>query len=496
MAVPLHDLKALRALESHGKAQLPAGTLMERAGSGAAAIAWRSYLSGRVTPSATVFAGPGDNGGDAFICALHLASRGVRVHVFASDTSKSADAQAARARCAAQMAVLPLEAAQSKPIADCVVDGLLGIGIDSAPRGDIARAIRLINKLADSGVPVLSLDVPSGLNAVTGVPPDPMLTVRASCTITFISAKAGLYTASGPDFCGLVLLDALGLSSETSDTNLLEAQDFCAALPHRVPSQHKGASGDLLVVGGAAGMAGAALLAGRAALATGIGRLYIGLGDSRLAIDPVCPEAMLRGWDLLPLNVDAIVAGCGMTQSDAARATLARLLAVRCALVLDADALNLVAHDSRLQSLISTRPEATVLTPHPLEAARLLSQDVEEVQSDRLSTARALANKYRSHIVLKGAGSVIASPDGKCFVNLTGNAALATGGTGDMLAGCLGALLAEGAPPLASCLAATYAHGRAAENVAAQLGGTGGLTSMQFLAELSRVVNRLRAGSE
>jgi ADP-dependent NAD(P)H-hydrate dehydratase / NAD(P)H-hydrate epimerase len=491
VALPLYDLTTLRNIESAGKAALPAGTLMQRAGNEAAALAWRSALCGFVRPLAAVFAGPGDNGGDAFVVAHALAQRGVQVRVFASEISKSADAQTARSQWAATGSILPLSDAASIEHAHCVVDGLLGIGIDKAPQGELADASRQINHLGTSGATVISLDVPSGLNAITGIAYRRDTTVVAHQTITFIGGKPGLYTAQGPDFCGQVYVAPLGLTAYSTNASLTELHDFAAALPTRRAAQHKGDSGDLLVIGGAAGMTGAALLAGRAALATGVGRLFVALEDSRVAVDPLRPEAMLRTWSDLPSG-SAIVCGCGLSQNNAACDVLAYAVAQPLPVVLDADALNLLASNPEIQTIVRRRTAPIILTPHPLEAARLLNTDTPTIQSARLASARELAAKLNAHVVLKGAGSIIAHPQGQCFVNPTGNAALATGGTGDMLAGCLGALLCAGMPALPAALAATYVHGLAAQQAAKRLGGLSGITSDLLLQELTRLFNTLR----
>ncbi|MFM2398464.1 MAG: hypothetical protein RL341_621 [Pseudomonadota bacterium] len=491
MPLPLYDLTTLRRMESECKAALPAGALMQRAGNEAAALAWRSALCGFVRPQASIFAGPGDNGGDAFVVARALHLRGVQVTVFAAEHSSSADAQAARSLWAAIGSIQPLSAAASIKHTHCVVDGLLGIGIDKAPKGELADAILQINRLGRSGASVISLDVPSGLNAMNGVAYLREATVVAHHTITFLGGKPGLYTAQGPDFCGQVCVATLGVTARVTNAAVTEPDDFTCVLPTRRAAQHKGDSGDLLVVGGAAGMTGAALLAGRAALATGVGRLFVALEDSRVAVDPLRPEAMLRTWRDLP-DASAIACGCGLSQSSAARDVLAQIIVQAVPVLLDADALNILASHAELQITLRERTAPTILTPHPLEAARLLNTDTSVIQADRISAARALAAKLNAQVVLKGAGSIIAQPQGQCFVNPTGNAALATGGTGDMLAGCLGALLCAGMPAWPAALAATYVHGLAAQKAAKQVGGMSGMTSSLFLPELARLFNTLR----
>ena len=232
----------------------------------------------------------------------------------------------------------------------------------------------------------------------------------------------------------------------------------------RLHASHKGSYGDVAVIGGAPGMAGAALLAARAALHHGAGRVFVGFLDPAApALDPHRPDLMVRAWDSLQLAQMAVACGCG--GGDAVRRALPRALGAR-ALVLDADALNAVGADPQLQALLAARGRRgapTVLTPHPLEAARMLGTDTASVQADRLKAARELAQRFASVVVLKGSGSVIAAPDGRVRINPTGNARLAIAGTGDVLAGWIAARLAAGEDALEAASAAVYLHGLAAD---------------------------------
>jgi ADP-dependent NAD(P)H-hydrate dehydratase / NAD(P)H-hydrate epimerase len=218
------------------------------------------------------------------------------------------------------------------------------------------------------------------------------------------------------------------------------------------------------VIGGAPGMAGAALLAARAALHHGAGRVFVGFLDPDSgALDPQQPDLMVRPWD--SLAVDAMSVACGCGGGEAVRTALPRALGSR-ALVLDADALNAVAADAQLQASVAARGRGgapTVLTPHPLEAARLLGQDTKAVQVDRIASARELARRHASVVVLKGSGSVIASPEGAVRINPTGNARLAIAGTGDVLAGWIAARMAGGEGAFEAACAAVYLHGLAAD---------------------------------
>jgi hydroxyethylthiazole kinase-like uncharacterized protein yjeF len=310
----------------------------------------------------------------------------------------------------------------------------------------------------------------------------------ASATLALLSIKPGCVTGRGRDFAGALWFDDLGVDAVTSATAWLTGPVPRAPLPHR---SHKGSQGDVLVVGGASGMVGAAWLAARAALSAGAGRVHLGLLDERApAGDASRPELMLRSqpwlWPAPELASRTVVCGCG-GGSDLLAQALPPLLAHAGRLVLDADALNLVAGDPALQTLLARRRGSTVLTPHPLEAARLLATDTAAVQAARLPSARALAARWQCTVVLKGSGSVIAAADGRCHVNASGNAALASPGSGDVLAGWLGGAWAQqpGADPLALASAVVGLHGAAADQHAAQ-GLAGPLLAADLVDAMAR----------
>jgi ADP-dependent NAD(P)H-hydrate dehydratase / NAD(P)H-hydrate epimerase len=493
MTIPLPSLSELRAIEADARRGLAAGVLMQRAGESVAAVAWQECLSGLVRPSALVLAGSGGNGGDAFIAALALHRRGVYVRVFACEETVNEDACAVRSLCAKYVQIAPLPAFARVEIGDCVIDGLIGIGGNRLVQSDIAAAVQHANTLKKKGAWVLAIDVPTGLNAYTGTVASDQLTVRADRTMTFIAMKPGLLTGSGPNFCGKVSLQPLAVHVPNSTCAVIERDDLLSILPNREPVQHKGLSGDLAVLGGANGMVGAVLLATRAALFTGIGRIYACIESDQILVDPEYPEIMVRTWQTVPDHLDAAVVGCGLSQSSSAKHTLSRSLSWPVPLVIDADALNLVAADEILAQQIKSRQAPTVITPHPLEAARLLQLDREAIQADRIAAAGQLAQRLNAYVVLKGAGSIIAAPDGRCRINSTGSALLATGGTGDMLAGCIGALLAARIQPFEAACVATYAHGAAAQTLSSNLQGDAGLWSQDFLPILARTLNSLRS---
>ncbi|ROZ76958.1 NAD(P)H-hydrate dehydratase [Ramlibacter sp. WS9] len=449
---PLFDVAATRAIESAAAASLPPHTLMQRAGLAVARLALA------LAPNAKtiwIACGPGNNGGDGFEAAMHLQGWGKQAVVtWLGDEAKApADALASlkRARDAGVLFA-------SEPPAhwDLAIDALLGLGGARAMDGAMAQWAALMSA---APAPVLAVDLPSGLGADTGAGH----TVRATHTLALLVLKPGLFTAAGRDASGQVWLDDLGVGhGEQTPTAWLAGPP---AVPVRAHASHKGSYGDVGVVGGGPGMTGAALLAASAALHDGAGRVFVSLLDGMgLAIDPPQPELMLRPWDSLDLAHMAVACGCG--GGDSIRAVLPKVLSSADSLVLDADALNAIAADMQLQSLLQARArrqKATVLTPHPLEAARLLGCDTTHVQGDRLRASRDLAQRFACVVVLKGSGTVIAAPGSAPLINPTGNARLATAGTGDVLAGMIAARLAAGASAMDAAAGAVYAHGLAAD---------------------------------
>lgn len=450
----LYTAGATRALEAAAAAALPPHTLMQRAGLATARLALA------LAPHAQrwwIACGPGNNGGDGLEAALHLQAWGKTpvVSWLGSSEHAPADARASHARALA--AGVPFV---NEPPADCeaTIDALLGTGSSRAPEGRLAQWITHLNAL---DVPVLAVDLPSGLDADNGRARE--LSVRATHTLSLLTLKPGLYTGQGRDHSGEVWFDTLGVDATSHPPQaLLNAAPAPSARRH---ASHKGSYGDVAMIGGAPGMGGAALLAARAALHHGAGRVYVGLLDgSGLLLDPGQPELMLRDPAALDPATLSVVAGCG--GGDAIRSALPRLLSAAPRMVLDADALNAIARDPQLQTQLRARQgrgHHTVLTPHPLEAARLLGCSAAEVQQDRLHAAQALVQQFRACVVLKGSGTVIAAPGVRPVINPTGNARLATAGTGDVLAGLIGARLAAGADAFEAACAAVWLHGLAAD---------------------------------
>ena len=319
-----------------------------------------------------------------------------------------------------------------------VVDGLFGIGLQRDVTGAYAERIAWINAAA-SEAPVLALDTPSGLESDSGRVLG--CAVRASHTITFIALKPGLLTLEGPEHCGALHLATLDLDARAllePAGHVIGPDAIAAALPRRRLNTHKGDYGSVGLIGGASGMAGAAVLAGRAALKLGAGRVYVGFaGEEVPAFDPMQPELMFRrAEEVLALDhLTCLAVGPGLGQARKAKAHLQAALAKPLPIVLDADALNLIAADEALARALATRNAPAVLTPHPAEAARLLHTTTAQVQHDRLNAAADLASSFRAHVVLKGAGSVCASPDGRWAINTSGNPGMASAGMGDVLTG-------------------------------------------------------------
>ncbi|MET3130701.1 hydroxyethylthiazole kinase-like uncharacterized protein yjeF [Oxalobacteraceae bacterium GrIS 1.11] len=491
---PLYCVAEIRATEQSASLQLPAGTLMERAGQ-AAAAAVLVLLPAAPTPcKVLLLAGPGNNGGDALETAARLADAGILVSVWLAPAAGAPSPERLRAleraeRGAARFVELDAIAAADWSL---VVDGLFGIGLQRPLAGEIRRAVDMLNRL---DCPVLALDVPSGLNADTGAVVDPDgLAVRASQTLTFIGDKPGLHTGDGRDYAGAVQVAALGIEARhfaPAQAHLNGEAHFARHLRARRQNTHKGSYGNLTVIGGAHGMTGAPILAARAALYGGAGRVYIGFADEAPAYDSGQPELMCRLAGDLDFNLAALVAGPGLGASARARELLQRAIDSDSALLLDADALNLAGAEPELQAALALRGKITILTPHPLEAARLLGVTVAEVQADRLAAARQLSAQMQLTVVLKGSGTVIAAPDGMVVLNPTGNAALATAGTGDVLSGLCGSLLAQGWPEWEAALAAVWLHGLAADTLVRDGIGPIGLTAGELLPAIRVAINRM-----
>lgn len=474
----LHDTIATRRLEAAASAALAPHALMQRAGAAVARLALA------LTPHARclwIACGSGNNGGDGLEAAALLQAAGhpVCVGLLADPQQLPADAAAAWQR-ARNAGVRFIDTAPLLGPQDLCIDALLGLGLRAQPRAQTPdqRCVQWLAQMHASAATLLSVDLPSGLLADTGgwAPgfEDSPRGAGARHTLSLLTLHPGLFTAHGRDAAGTVWFDPLGVdASGEPAAALLNGMPAAAA---RLHAGHKGSYGDVAVIGGEGlaargmGMTGAALLAALAALHGGAGRVLLALlDDGATTALASSPELMLRRLEAIDLAQASVVCGCG--GGAAVAAALPRVLTQAHRLVLDADALNAIAADAALQNLLTARAQrsacTTVLTPHPLEAARLLASTAAAVQADRLGAANALARRFGCTVVLKGSGSIVAAPGQTPRINSTGNARLATAGTGDVLAGLIGARLAA-APAgtdqaLHAAASACWRHGALAD---------------------------------
>jgi NAD(P)H-hydrate epimerase len=465
---------------------------MERAGRAAADEIIRRFKL--ILPGGTtVFTGPGNNGGDGWVVARCLAESGFPVTVIEAAPVKTEEAQAAE-----HDAGVPAENVESLPgvetdgphIADApiIVDALLGTGSTGAPRETIAAAIEIINRAGRDGAVTVALDVPSGLDASTG---EHELCVEADLTLTFGVLKRGLLLAR--DVCGEIMVLDIGLQSGPAldSLPLLVDRDWVAErIPEIPPDAHKGTRRRLAIVAGGEGMAGAAILAGKGALRSGIGLVRAAVAPQNIVgIHVALPESLVQPWPadstaLARLNddADALAIGPGLGRSPEVRDLVERvLLAWRGPVVVDADALSVFEGDAAsLVKLLRGRP--AIITPHPAELARLLGRETADVLKNRFEIGADLARDIGGAVLLKGTPTVIFGADGQRIVSAAGTAALATGGSGDVLTGIVGTLLAQGIVPASTmeqgstesaasnpgstaeiAAVAAFIHGRAAE---------------------------------
>jgi hydroxyethylthiazole kinase-like uncharacterized protein yjeF len=453
-------------------AGVPSRALMQRAGAAAAgeiALRYPFHLPGGVL----VLAGPGNNGGDAWVVARALAATGVLVTVSEPMGAKTDDACAERTLALRSVQLEPWNGPRALAGRGerLVVDGLLGTGASGPPRGALADAIGAITELRRGGATVVALDVPSGLDASTGAAGQ---TVTADLTLTFATAKRGLLVARG--HCGaLAVLDiGIGAYADLDDgaPAIVDARWVGSAVPPIAAEAHKGIRRRIVIVGGAEGMAGAAVLAARGAARSGVGMVKLVVAPASLSIvQEAEPAALAAHWPTAEAALerqivgwaDAVAIGPGLGQSADARALVERVLSGwRGPVVVDADGLNVFAGDvDELGRLLDGRP--ALLTPHPAEFARLADVDVAEVLASRFDAGRALAARCRAGVLLKGLPTVVTSRDGQQLVSAAGTPALATAGSGDVLTGIAATLLAQIGDPLVAGAAASWAHGRAAE---------------------------------
>jgi len=460
--------------------------LMERAGAAAFAALRRRWPRAR---RLAVFCGGGNNGGDGYVVARLAQEAGLDVRILQLAAVERLGPDARQVADAAVAAGIPAESYSGQPLAefDLVVDGMLGTGLSGPVRGRWAEAIEAIGA---SALPVVALDLPSGLQADTGAVEGAAL--NAALTVTFIALKQGLFTGEGPARCGTLCHDALGVPEAlfaqiSPSAQRIDLARLTPLLPPRRRDAHKGHFGHLLVVGGDHGASGAARMAAEAAARVGAGLVSVATRPAHAAAMAAArPELMCHGVkgpaDLHPLleRADVVAVGPGLGRDPWGRALLAFLLDVHQPLVLDADALTLLAADPLYR-------DNWVLTPHPGEAARLLGLRVSEIQRDRFTALAGIEASYGGTVVLKGVGTLVLGPSGEATLCSDGNPGMASGGMGDVLTGIIAGLAAQGLPlELAARLGVTL-HAAAGDRAAQE--GERGMLATDLLPHLRRLAN-------
>jgi hydroxyethylthiazole kinase-like uncharacterized protein yjeF len=465
---------------------IPSRALMQRAGAAAAAEIVHRF-GDRFSRGVAVFAGPGNNGGDAWVVAGALAAVGVRVRVVEVGDPKTDDARAER-ESARQL----VDARAPSGGEELVVDGILGTGSSGAPRGAIADAIQRIAQLRSDGAHVAALDVPSGLDASTG---DGDLTVTADLTIAFGTMKRGLVVRR--ERCGHLVVVDIGLGAhaiqDDGAATLVDHRFVKDRVPAIAANAHKGTRKRLAIVGGAPGMAGATVLAARAAIRSGVGMARAIVHPASIsAIQSTVTEALARPWptsddeirDAICDWAHAVVIGPGLGRDDDARGRIERILHLwRGPVIIDADALTAFEGEAHaLGALLGGR--TALITPHAVEFSRLSGLSPDDVLRAPFEVGRDLAKTIGCVVLLKGVPTVVTAPDGRSLVSATGTPALATGGSGDLLSGIAGTLVAQMDDTLDAAACAAWVHGRAAE--IADRGGARGTTLTDVVEALGR----------
>jgi NAD(P)H-hydrate epimerase len=494
---------------------IPAIVLMENAGIGTVQAIMESFgvLDGRTI---MIVAGQGNNGGDGLVIARQILQRGGLPFVFLlADLTKVKGAAAVNLAIVKKLGIpiatitgdQGLQSLQNfLPECDLIIDALFGIGLKRAVKNHYAKAIELINQ---SSVPVVSVDIASGLDSDTGAARG--ICINADLTVTYGLAKPGHFTGLGPAVTGaLVVVDISIPPAVINEADLrlevLDNRTVVCLIPERPPASHKGTYGHLLVLAGSRGKTGAALLCARGALRSGAGLVTLGAPADLIRIfETALPEAMTlplpgstSGYAAPPdyeelskalANKQALVIGPGLGQNEATGRLVARLYRQqKLPMVVDADALNLLARDP---AQLKNPPGPRILTPHPGEMARLTGKSTQAIQADRLQTALDFAAEYNVFVVLKGHNTIIAGPDGRAAINATGNPALAAGGSGDVLAGFIGSLLAQGQSPWGAARLGVYAHGLAADRLTKDNNIQAGLLASELADELPATISEL-----
>ena len=492
----LYTADQVRLLDSIAikEAGIAGSELMERAGRAAFEHALERFPGKQKW---LVLCGGGNNGGDGYVIARLAREAGIECQLFALKSTELLEGDAATAaqgwlESGGQVCLGPPTDAGGF---DLVVDALLGTGLDRPPQGEYAEAIDTIEK---SDAVVLAVDIPSGLNADTGCAMGG-IAVSADLTVTFVGRKRGLYTADGPDYSGQVRYESLGVPpavfESIDNSGLLIQENLIGQLLHpRCRNSHKGSFGWVLGVGGDRGMSGALRLCGAAALRTGAGKVTLATHqDHATVLNLDFPELMVMATesvedlDVLLNRANVVVLGTGLGQSEWSRRMLQVFGQFAGPMVVDADALNLIAAGDMFDVLDDSR-RPMILTPHPAEAARLLRIETREVQCDRVVAALKLADQSGAVVVLKGCGTVVANPGGPYAICPLGNPGMASAGTGDVLAGIVGAMLAQGLGAWEAATAGVVAHAVAGDRAAYDVGERGMIAS-DIIRALPAVLN-------
>ncbi len=476
----------IRQLEHHAiqNQGIPENELMSKAGKAAFYTLKKCFPNAR---NIAVFCGGGNNGGDGFVLARLAKEAGMKVQIFCEHDIGLFPPTAKQAALSAIEADIALQAFDEfiESDADLIVDALLGIGIKGPVRGSTKTAIVTIN---NSDLPVLSVDLPSGLEADTGHCSDAC--IRANITITFIAPKLGMFMAEGPDHCGEIYCDGLGLAVSHLNTPLVGVLEQAAedlSLKPRLKNSHKGDYGHVLIVGGGKGMPGAPLLSAMAAFAVGAGMVTIATRPEYATSPAVLPEAMVypvrEARDLQPLIERATVCiiGPGLGEDQWAKDLFDTVLAAQLPLLIDASAL-------RLLSISQQHDDNWVLTPHPGEAGVLLGCSTATVQKDRLKAIQQIQKQYGGCVVLKGVGSLVDAGHKERFICLSGNPGMATAGMGDMLSGVIGGMIAQGLSLQQAAKLGVWVHAKAGDEAAAY-NGQRGLLASSLIPFLRKTVN-------
>ncbi|MBV8145582.1 MAG: NAD(P)H-hydrate dehydratase [Gammaproteobacteria bacterium] len=491
MALPvaLYSTAQVRAIDAHAinELNIPGYTLMKRAGEAAL-----RYLRTRwpMAHRIVIVCGSGNNGGDGYVLARFAQAAGLTVSVLAAAEPEElrGDARHAYEDLRASGASVRPFAAELLSAGEVIVDALLGTGLKGSVRGALVPVIRAVNA---AGIPVFALDVPSGLDSDAGTAAGDA--VRADATVTFVGLKTGLFVGDGPEYAGTVFFDDLELGDAPQPglsprlTRIVEAE-IHAALPRRPRSSNKGDFGRVLIVGSCSGMPGAARLAGEASLRVGAGLVTVAVAPENVtAISAGRPELICLGikepGDLTDAlsRADVVAVGPGLGRTSWAHAALTAVLDSGKPLVVDADALNLLAEKK------PTAREGWILTPHPGEAGRLLAVGAQVIQQDRLAALDRLLDRYHGTIVLKGAGTLVGGAGRTPALCERGNPGMATAGTGDVLTGTIAGILAQCGDAWAAARVGVLVHAMAGD--AAARGGERGVLASDLLRELPHCVN-------